>query len=306
MRHLHFVVNPEAGRGRALKAWHNIVDEIRKQADLLCESVYMTHSYSGEGFTWHAEGPVSERVLVCVGGDGSVHYNAKLAFSMGVPLGIVPGGTGNDYAANLGLPHDIEGVAQTLLRGTPTPVDALTVNGQFVANLAGFGIDAEVVQWVAGHQGAKKVGKAAYAIAVPVVLSRHKSFPTILRLPEGDELRLPDVSILAIANGERFGGGMKIAPNANPQDATLDLVVASGLSKLGLLRLFPKIYSGAHITDVHVTRFCATSLEIEFPGRIPSAEYDGEPYNTGKTLSVELSRGLRVLMPTPKTIQSAP
>ncbi|QSO50882.1 diacylglycerol kinase family lipid kinase [Alicyclobacillus curvatus] len=294
-RLLHFVVNRDAGRGRALAAWETVSRSIVEQAQGGGLDVDFTHSFVGDAIPFAKLAP--ETVLVSVGGDGSVHYVAQEAIKRGYVLGVVPAGTGNDFARNLGLPLDLPGTLRVLLFGEPHQVDAIRVNQTYVSNLAGYGIDAEVVQWIETHPWLKKIGRLGYGVVVPIVLWRHRPFDVSVLVDDHQMKSFPKASIFAIANGSRFGGGMRIAPTASPYDGELNLVVGTGLSKLAILRLFPRIYRGTHVTHPAVTCLTGHRFQIEFSGAPTAAEYDGEMYPFPQHAQVNLESGLRILLP---------
>ncbi|QSO47716.1 diacylglycerol/lipid kinase family protein [Alicyclobacillus mengziensis] len=294
-RRLHFLVNREAGRGRALETWDEVSSSIVHQASVRGVDITFTHSFAGDPIPFHELAP--DTILVSVGGDGSVHYAAQEAVKRGFVLGVVPAGTGNDFAKNLGLPSDLPGIIDVLLLGEPQPIDAVQVNNTHVFNLAGYGIDAEVVNWIESHPWIKKIGRLGYGVVVPVVLWRHRPFHVAVSV-DGKELHhFPKASIFAIANGALFGGGMRIAPTASLSDGQLNLVVASGLSKFSILRLFTRIYRGTHVSHPAVTCMTGRHFIIEFSGPPTAAEYDGEAYPFPYRTEVHVQPGLRVLLP---------
>ena len=295
MRRFHFIVNPRAGRGKALNIWSTISNSLEDRAAIEGIPMVMTKSYVHE--TISALDP--ETILVSVGGDGSAHYAAKEALRLGCGLAIIPGGTGNDMARNLGLPVDLDGLMDMLLRGTLQTIDVIRINGNPVFNLAGFGIDAEVVHWIEKHAWLKKVGRMGYGIVVPLVLWKHRRFHAAVRTEDNVTYNFTNASIFAIANGALFGGGMKIAPTACPSDGQLDLVIATGLSKLGILRLFPQIYRGTHVSDRSVTYLKTRRFTIQFSHQVTVAEYDGECYDSPAWAEVEVVPDLSVLLPVP-------
>ena len=300
MRRFHFVVNPDAGRGKALDIWSAISTSLEDRAAIEGVPMAMTHSFVREPLPFLSP----ETILVSVGGDGSVHYAAKEAIRCGCGLAIIPGGTGNDMARNLGLPSDLDGLMDMLLKGTLHTIDVIRVNGDPVFNLAGYGIDAEVVHWIERHAWLKKVGRLGYGIVVPLVLAKHQRFQATLTTEDNVTTRFADVSILAVANGALFGGGMRIAPTACPSDGELDLVIATGLSKLGILRLFPQIYRGTHVSHPAVTYLRSRRFTIQFSHPLPAAEYDGEPYPCSIDAEVEVVPELRVLRPASSVIHN--
>lgn len=295
MRRLHFIVNPAAGRGKALEVWSIISDSLSARADAQGVLVEITKTYVNEPLP----SLPPEVILVSVGGDGSAHYAAREALRLDCGLAIIAGGTGNDMVRNLGLPTDLDGMMDMLLTGTLHTIDVIRINADSAFNLAGYGIDAEVVHWIERHAWLKKVGRLGYGVVVPLVLWKHRRFDVTVRTENNVMKNFTNVSIFAIANAPLFGGGMRIAPMACPSDGELDLVIATGLSKLGMLRLFPQIYRGTHVSHPAVTCLRSRRFTIEFSHPLTAAEYDGERYQTPSYAEVEVVPELKVLLPLP-------
>lgn len=298
MRRLHFVVNPVAGRGRALTIWNQLQNKLSERAHTLGFAVSITHSFVGEALSDIELHP--DTILVSVGGDGSVHYTAIEALKRGLRLGVVAAGTGNDYVRNLGLPVELHETIDILLTGREQAVDVIQINDNFAFNLAGYGIDAEVVHWIEKRPWLKKIGRLGYGFVVPAVLLKHRRFHLSIQCDDGELQSFRDVSIFAVANGALFGGGMKIAPGASPYDGKLNVVLACGLSKLAILRLFPKIYRGTHVTLPQVTCLTAKKLTVKFTDSQTAAEYDGEAYSLTPHAGIGIGQKIQVIMPDPE------
>lgn len=293
MRHLHFVINPKAGKGRAMSAWIQLSQEVPKYAMESGVAIRCSHSFTGEDLG--AAMFDADSILVSVGGDGSAHYTAQLADKYGVPLAVVAAGTGNDYAANLRYPADLSAIIPMLVHGHASWIDAIRVESVLVLNVAGFGLDAEVVHHIEHFSGLKKAGPMGYGLVVPLVIAKHRPFNVQVR-SEAGSIALPEVCMLVVANGERFGGGMKIAPGASLVDGYMDIIAVNNISRFTLLKLFPLLYRGKHIHHPSVQRIRAKELELTFEGAIRSAEYDGEPYPGSGSVRMCVDR-LRVLVP---------
>ena len=199
--------------------------------------------------------------LVVVGGDGMVHLGVNALAGSGeaastVPLGIVPNGTGNDFARTLGLPlNDVAAACRRITGGIASggrPVDLgrITAAGGccWFAGVLSAGFDAAVNDRANGWRWPR--GKARYNLAMLRELVAFRAIEyTVTDYTETDDGDTWDqgAMLISIANGQSIGGGMRIAPDARPDDGLLDLFVVRPLPRVRFLAVFPKVFSGRHI-----------------------------------------------------------
>jgi diacylglycerol kinase (ATP) len=174
-------------------------------------------------------------------------------------MGIIPAGTGNDLCRSLGIPSAPAAAAQLLLQGQPRPLDLWRVNDQFFLNAAGIGLDAEVAYQA--NRGGRLRGMPAYLLALLRALRSYR--PLTLSIAAESERFEGRVMLAALANGRCYGGGIPIAPKAQPDDGLLDVVIVGAMPRLALARHFPRLLRGAHLTHPQVTSFRAAALQIE-------------------------------------------
>jgi len=223
--------------------------------------------------------------LVVVGGDGAVHLGVNVVAGTHLPLGIVPAGTGNDIARALRVPSHVDRAVADIvaaLATRPRSLDAVRVGRPDAAAYEWFlgvlscGIDAAVnatanaYRWPSGH--------LKYLRGVAAELPRFRPYGYRVRMD--DDVWESAGSLVAIANIPWFGGGLKIAPDADPEDGLLDVVVAGPLTRHGILAIFPKVYSGAHVGHPAVQVFRSRAVTIEPVAALgahpPVAFADGE------------------------------
>ncbi len=221
--------------------------------------------------------------LIVVGGDGMVNLGTNLVAGTKVALGIVPSGTGNDMARGLGIPFDnteaaIEALAEALQR-PPRVIDAARIHYtdetgaasmRWFACVLSAGFDAIVNERANGMTRPK--GASRYLIALALELARLKPIPYRLVL-DGVVIETTG-ALISVGNNVSLGGGMKVTPDALVDDGLLDVLVVQALSRTSFLRVFPRVFTGTHLTDPRVAVHRAKKIRIESDGVVAYA--DGE------------------------------
>ncbi len=271
------IINPSAGKGQGA-AKGRLVLEVLRQAQ---QNFTDLSGSSLEEANANARRAISDRLvdaLIVVGGDGIAHLGVNIACDTGVTLGIIAAGTGNDLARSLGLPeHDVEAAARAILElaDKPSRVDAIrasTSDGDFwFFGSASAGFDALVNQ--RANQMTWPKGPRRYELAMVAELAKFK--PIHYQAIIDGEHRSFDAMLCAVANGPAFGGGMMIAPHASIDDGYLDLFIVHAMSRAELLKVFPKVYTGRHVTHPAVEFVRAKQVKIS-SGKMP-VYCDGEP-----------------------------
>lgn len=220
-----------------------------------------------------------DSVLVVVGGDGMVHLGVQLAREKSVPLGVIPAGTGNDLARHLGLP--LGSISQatehlmTVLNGDPRQIDLGVARSRAgvehpFACVFSAGFDALVNERANSLRFPK--GRHRYTLALLIELAKLRPIPYTLTLDGVGETG--SYLLVAVANSQSFGGGMKVTPDASLVDGKLDVFTLDPLSRLAFLRIYPRVFKGLHVTDHRVHIRQARSVRVESPGVVAYA--DGE------------------------------
>lgn len=251
-----------------------------------------------------------DKVFV-LGGDGTLSEAADGILSAGlgdkVQLGFLPAGTGNDFLRDFGMEPLAVAVARIakgrerridaarIRYGRPDPVDGEQATRHSI-NVFGTGFVADVCNYA--NERLKWMGKQAYTAAVFPVLMRLRPTPTKL-ITDGED-RSGDYTMIAVCNSVHTGGAMAIAPDAQQDDGLLDVMALGRISRVGLLRLFPKIFSGTHVQDPRVLTWRARHVHIEPNGGTDAGGGallgDGEVYGSTPATIEVLPGALRLLL----------
>jgi YegS/Rv2252/BmrU family lipid kinase len=264
------IVNTVAGHGKALKVAARVEAWLKERG---FEYAVTYTEYAGHAVELaRACGNRGDSRVFCVGGDGTVFEAANGLAGSDTSLGVIPGGTGNDFARSLGLPKDPVAVMDTLLSAPVRAVNMCKLNDRVFLNVCGAGFDVEVVEACnrVKHLGQ---GMLPYLYGVLHTLFTYKSRDFTIELD--GEPRQVSLLLVAVANGQYIGGGMHVAPMARLDDDLLDVIMVRPMSRLRILRLLPKLIDGSYIalTDVVQHRRCR-SVRVSSPGMRMQA--DGE------------------------------
>ena len=262
LRDVTVVVNPQAGRGRSRRVAGLAVAELRRLG--LAVDVVVTRS--AEHARESAAMAVADgrsAVAVC-GGDGAVAAVLPELAGSAVPLGVLPGGSGNDVARALGLPvrHPVA-AARVVAEGMAGPIDLGRVTAadgteRWFATVVAAGFDARVNERMNGMTWPR--GRIRYHAALIRELAAFRPIPYRLAV---DDQRLDCAAMLvAVGNLASYGGGMNICPAARPDDGQLDVTVVTSISRPTLVRLFPSVYSGRHVRRPEVRTVRGRSVSL--------------------------------------------
>jgi diacylglycerol kinase (ATP) len=270
------IINPSSGRGKGAARGKLVLQTLAERGQ---EFVNLSGNTMDEANAnaRHAINDGSIDGLVVVGGDGIAHLGVNIACDTGISLGIIAAGTGNDLARSIGMPEgDVVAGTHAVLDKLDSPrrVDAIKASsstGDFwFFGTASAGFDALCNQ--RANQMSWPKGQRRYDIAMVLELAKFK--PIHYEATIDGQHRSFDAMLCAVANGPAFGGGMLIAPEANVEDGLLDLFIVHAMSRLELLKVFPKVYTGRHVTHPAVEFVRAKSVKLS-SGNMPVYS-DGE------------------------------
>jgi YegS/Rv2252/BmrU family lipid kinase len=277
---LALLVNPSSGGGRSLKLLPKVEQALDER-----RAVFRVQRTRGlEHGVDQALGAIEAgEIPVVVSGDGLIGAIGGAMAGSETPLGIIPGGRGNDLARVLGIPDDPEGAVATLLDGETRRIDIGEVNGKRFHGIVSVGFDSEANR-VANETHFLR-GNLVYAFAAILTLIRWKPGRFTVRVDD-ERYRFTGYSV-SVANNKAFGGGMFIAPDAELDDGEFDIVAVGEGGKLRFVGNLPKVFKGTHVEEEQVRVFRARHLEL-------SASHPYPVYADGEHIS-DLPASLRVL-----------
>jgi len=265
------ILNPVSAKGRAMEFRKEIESEFKKLkldyqihiSKSLQDMMNATKKNLKNGFT----------NFIGVGGDGTIHYMANILAGTDKNLGVIPTGSGNDIAVNLGLPSDIKSCCRIIKKGATKRLDLGLINDKYYyLCIAGSGFDSQVND-LANNTRLPVKGPAKYSYSVYKTLITFKSKKFFMDY-DNNQREIFGMMITA-SNMPSYGGGMRITPDADPEDGLLDICIIKRMSKLHFVKVFPKVYEGKHIEDSNVEIFRTSYLKLDSEYRF-SVFADGE------------------------------
>jgi YegS/Rv2252/BmrU family lipid kinase len=283
------LVNPASAHGRTLKLLPVIEQELDE-----CRIPFRVERTRGleDGVDRALRAVEADEVPVVISGDGLVGAIGGAMAGSETPLGIVPGGRGNDLARVLGIPDDPLAAVAVLAAGESRRIDVGEANGKRFLGIVSVGFDSEC------NRLANEVtivrSNLVYVYSLFRTLLGWKPARFTIR-SESERIRTSGYSI-SVANNSTFGGGMRIAPQAELDDGLLDVITVGEVGKLRFVANLRKVFNGTHIDDEQVRMFRASRVEITASRPFP-VYADGE-HLTELPVSVRvLPRALSVLAP---------
>lgn len=294
------IVNPTAGRG---KAGRQVPEIKRLLGGAAAGWQWQFTEKSGDAAALaHLAATSGTRLVVAVGGDGTLHEVMNGVLGTGATVGLIPYGTGNDFARALGLYGSLETACKALVSGTVKMVDVGVIDGTGTGGprhflvLAGTGYDARTAQTV--NSGIRFLsGPLAYVWGAIRTLVTFKPFTLTLTLDDAAPRTLRAMFV-SFANAETTGGGMKIAPGAVVDDGFLDVCLVAEVSKPTLLYNLTQIFSGRHLLSSAVSMHRVKSLTVDADPPQPLL-VDGEVVGTTPATVHILPGALPFLVPGP-------
>ena len=279
------IANPQAGADRALEFLPRIAETLRP----LAGDLDITIAASADEAQRAAARAVEERydALYVAGGDGTLNAALRGVASGGgasLPIGLVPLGTGNDFAKALGLGEEPAAALDALLQARVIDVDLGLLNDRPFVNTSAGGFIAEVSSSVT-ETLKNATGKLAYLVGGARALFGTEPFTTRIVMHGDQEGGAPagalDIQLFAVCNARFIGGGYPIAPEALIDDGLLDVLVVPRMPLLDFVGVLQRLSSGEHADDAAVMHFRAASFDLEF-NRPVRMNTDGEVLEAGR------------------------
>ncbi|MCX7872773.1 MAG: diacylglycerol kinase family lipid kinase [Verrucomicrobiae bacterium] len=257
----YIIANPLAGKKSAPTLAVQVLEALKSNG-AVAELVLTASRQKTTELIGQIESP--DNVIVACGGDGTIQDVVNGLKTPDTILGVIPGGRCNDFARAIGVYgiDDADMYAKILLNGKTKNFDYGIINGRKFLTVATFGFDSEVSRFVESHKLILK-GTSAYLYGVFRILFDYQFARIKL---SGDFGAVEDkVLLVATANTPFYGGAMKIAPSATPDDGCFDVCMVKEVSKFTVLRMLLRVFKGTHITHPAVRIFKTRELKIETP-----------------------------------------
>jgi YegS/Rv2252/BmrU family lipid kinase len=286
---LALLVNPASAHGRTLKLLPRLEREL--DARRIAFRVERTRGLE-DGVERALRAAEAGELPVVISGDGLIGAVGGALAGAETPLGIVPGGRGNDLARVLGISAEPESVAEMLAAGETRRIDVGEVNGKRFLGIVSVGFDSEANRLA--NETSLLRGNLVYAYAGIRTLLGWK--PARFTIGVGEERRRFTGYSVSVANSRAFGGGMFIAPDADLTDGKFDVVTVGEVGKLRFLSNLPKVFKGTHVEEDEVRVFRTARLELSASRPFP-VYADGEHLTDLPATLRLLPQALNVIVP---------
>ncbi len=254
---LLLIVNPHAGGGRGARALPDVRAALERWAGDVRVELTRNIDHASE----LAEEAVADgRVAVALGGDGLAGRVAETVARRGGLLAVLPGGRGNDFLRGMGAARQPVIAATALASGTERRIDLAEANGRAYLGIASVGFDSDVQ--VIANRARFVRGQQVYTYGALRAAAGWKPVRFAVEIDGGAPREMIGWTVAA-ANSAYYGGGMRLAPAAKPDDGLLDIVLLSRCGKITFLSTFPKVFSGRHVDSPHVEVARASRIRVD-------------------------------------------
>jgi diacylglycerol kinase (ATP) len=269
------VVNPVSGRGRGAILGREVAGYFQRKSisHQVITSTTAPALQSNLRDFLDVQGENCQGVIA-VGGDGLAHLVMQQVVPRTIPFTVIPAGTGNDFVRALGWP--LNSSTEQLDRVTtsqPTKIDLGVVGSEWFGAILSTGFDS-VVNEKANRMSWPK-GPMKYNAAIAIELPKFKPMRYTIELD--DKIIQTEAMLIAVANGSSYGAGMLVCPEARMDDGLFDVMVLRPVSKLEFIKVFPKVFKGAHVNHPQVDIYRSKRVSLAAPA---IAYADGERVGT--------------------------
>lgn len=290
VRQVLLIANPASGGGKVPK----LLPAVRERLDALGvgHRTQMTRSLA------HAreltlEALSLDELPVSFSGDGVAGAIAGAARARpDAVIGVLPGGSGNDFCRHTGIPGDPVAACEVIARGEPRAIDLGEANGVTFLGIASLGFDSEAN--AAANTAPRVLGRGIYVYGALSAIARWR--PASFEVDSDGQVERFDGWSVICANTSVYGGGMFVAPQARIDDGLLDVVLIHKTGRRRFLASFPKVFKGTHVDQRYVT--VRRAREVRVSASRPFAVFaDGDPIAELPVVVRSLPAAVRVLLP---------
>ena len=251
-------INPASGHGKGITVGERVVQ------------FFSEHQLNYQVFSGRSAGELKSSLepfldsdlcegVISVGGDGLAHLILQLTVPRNIPFAVMPAGTGNDIVRTLGWSlDDIDSYLKRVTSEDAQPIDLGNVDSEWFAAILSTGFDSVVNE--RANSLAWPKGPQRYNIAIALELPKFK--PLQYEITLDNQSFTTEAMLIAIGNGRSYGGGMYVCPQAQMHDGLFDIMILEPVSKVEFLKVFPKVYSGSHITHPKVKTFRSKRVSL--------------------------------------------
>jgi len=253
------VINPTSGQGKGAVIGKFVVGYFSKN-DLKYQIIsnISAENVATDLRRFLTQNPKCPGVLA-VGGDGLAHLVLQSVVPAKVPFAVIPAGTGNDLVRALKWPlEQLENQLDFITTTKSTAIDLGIVDGEWFGAVLSSGFDSKVNEKANTLRWPK--GPAKYNVAIALELPLFK--PSYFEIELDDRTICTDAMLIAVGNGSSYGGGMQVCPDASLTDGLFDVMILNPISKVEFVKVFPKVYSGAHIHHPEVNIYRSQKIRI--------------------------------------------
>jgi diacylglycerol kinase (ATP) len=278
MKHIYFIVNPKARNGCCFKIWGEI-ERLLKAKQITYLAFFTDYPGHAKQLASHiAATHHGNKLIIAVGGDGTMHEVMNgIVNDKRITLGFIPGGSGNDFSRGFQIPTDPVGALKVILRlmrheGLPIDIGKIMTSEaseHYFINNMGAGFDA-VISYEVNHSRMKalfnklSLGRLVYVYFLLKNVFTYKTATIDISI-DGKKHIFEQTWFVTVSNQPYYGGGMKIAPAAEPDDGLFDITVVHQLSRLKLLLVFISVFWGKHVHFKEVKTLNGKVISIQSP-----------------------------------------
>ncbi|MCS1352684.1 diacylglycerol kinase family protein [Mechercharimyces sp. CAU 1602] len=268
-----FIINPVSGKGEAAQKW-TWIEHVLKEQEIPYRGMFTQYAGHAQQLTIEWKDKPDVKAIIVIGGDGTVSEVGACLVGSAIPLGLIPSGSGNDFARTNHISMDPIRALKRMLSHQVKKIDTAAWQEGTMINSIGIGFDGMVTERANHSPLKKRIGKWVYVVATLQTLFRYQPSNVTIEVDESVH-HYQRVWMTTICNSANFGGGMKICPRAKNDDGHLDLCIVHSLSPIGLLLFFPAVFLGYHVHHPAVSLLQGQKVKLSFD-REQKAQADGE------------------------------